>query len=109
MYKARDLETGRVVAMKKVRVESVNGKEAEEGVRFMAREIALLRRLDHPNVVRLEGVATSRVADSPSLYLIMEYLDHDLAGLAASPGVQFSEAQVSLSLSLPPRGKGEKK
>ncbi|XP_010908215.2 probable serine/threonine-protein kinase At1g54610 isoform X1 [Elaeis guineensis] len=94
VYKARDLETGRVVAMKKVRVERVNGKEAEEGVRFMAREIALLRRLDHPNVVRLEGVATSRVADSPSLYLILEYLDHDLAGLAAYPGVKFSEAQI---------------
>ncbi|XP_008801124.2 probable serine/threonine-protein kinase At1g54610 [Phoenix dactylifera] len=94
VYKARDLETGRVVAMKKVRVERVNGKEAEEGVRFMAREISLLRRLNHPNVVRLEGVATSRIADSPSLYLILEYLDHDLAVLAASPGVQFSEAQV---------------
>lgn len=80
--------------MKKVRVEKVDGKAMEEAVRFMMREIALLRRLDHPNIVRLEGVATSRIPDSPSLYLIFEYLDHDLAGLVASPGVQFSEPQV---------------
>ncbi|KAL4380362.1 hypothetical protein AHAS_Ahas04G0025900 [Arachis hypogaea] len=63
-----------------------------ESVRFMAREILLLRRLDHPNVMKLEGMITSRV--SGSLYLIFDYMEHDLAGLAAIPGIKFSEAQI---------------
>ncbi|XP_042419869.1 probable serine/threonine-protein kinase At1g54610 isoform X2 [Zingiber officinale] len=88
VYKARDLETGRMVAMKKVRFDLAE----PESVRFMAREITVLRRLDHPNVVRLEGIAISRV--SSALYLVFEYMEHDLAGLAAAPGVHFTEPQV---------------
>ena len=63
-----------------------------ESVRFMAREIIILRRLDHPNVMKLEGMITSRV--SGSLYLIFEYMEHDLTGLLALNGVKFSEEQV---------------
>ncbi|KAL5171328.1 putative serine/threonine-protein kinase [Glycine soja] len=63
-----------------------------ESVRFMSREIIVLRRFDHPNVVRLEGMITSRV--SVSLYLIFEYMDHDLAGLAAIPSIKFTEAPI---------------
>jgi serine/threonine protein kinase len=59
----------------------------------MAREIIVLRRLDHPNVIKLEGVITSRM--SSSLYLVFEYMEHDLAGLASSPGVHLSEPQVN--------------
>jgi len=59
----------------------------------MAREIHILRRLDHPNVIKLEGIVTSRI--SCSLYLVFEYMDHDLAGLAATPGTKFTEPQVS--------------
>ncbi|CAL4972361.1 unnamed protein product [Urochloa decumbens] len=81
VYKAIDVESGRVVALKKVRVDGVG--EAESA-RFMAREIALLRRLgDHPHVVRLEGLVTSRLNTAPSLYLVFEYMEHDLTGLTA--------------------------
>lgn len=89
MYKAREVGSGRVVALKKVRCEAAEA----ESVRFMAREIAALRRVgSHPNVVRLEGIVVSRV--SHSLYLVFEYMEHDLAGLAATPAVAFSEPQV---------------
>ena len=88
MYKARDLESNKIVALKKVRFANMD----PESVRFMAREIIILRRLDHPNVMKLEGLITSRM--SGSLYLIFEYMEHDLAGLAATPGVKFTEAQV---------------
>uniref|UniRef100_A0A6V7Q7K3 [RNA-polymerase]-subunit kinase n=1 Tax=Ananas comosus var. bracteatus TaxID=296719 RepID=A0A6V7Q7K3_ANACO len=80
VYKARDLETGKIVALKKVRFANMD----PESVRFMAREIHILRRLDHPNIVKLEGLVTSRM--SSSLYLVFEYMEHDLAGLAATPG-----------------------
>ncbi|KAL5701597.1 [pyruvate dehydrogenase (acetyl-transferring)] kinase [Ranunculus cassubicifolius] len=58
----------------------------------MAREINILRRLDHPNIIKLEGLVTSRM--SFSLYLVFEYMEHDLAGLASFPGQKFTEAQV---------------
>lgn len=67
-----------------------------ESVRFMAREIHVLRKLDHPNVMKLEGLVTSRV--SGSLYLVFEYMEHDLAGLAASPKIKFTEPQVMPSI-----------
>ncbi|XP_077224053.1 putative serine/threonine-protein kinase At1g54610 [Tasmannia lanceolata] len=88
VYKARDLETGKIVALKKVRFVNMD----PESVRFMAREIHILRRLDHPNIVKLEGLVTSRL--SSSLYLVFEYMEHDLTGLAALPGHKFTEPQV---------------
>ncbi|KAL5227919.1 hypothetical protein ABZP36_016184 [Zizania latifolia] len=95
VYKAIDVESERVVALKKVRVDGVG--EAESA-RFMAREIALLRHLGaHPNIVRLDGLVTSRLTTAPSLYLVFEYMDHDLTGLAAAAvaaGARFSLSQV---------------
>ncbi|CAN6584339.1 unnamed protein product [Malus baccata var. baccata] len=88
VYKARDLETGKIVALKKVRFVNMD----PESVRFMAREIYILRRLDHPNVMKLEGLVTSRM--SCSLYLVFEYMEHDLAGLAATRGIKFTEPQI---------------
>ncbi|KAK4800849.1 hypothetical protein SAY86_021336 [Trapa natans] len=88
VYRARDLETDKIVALKKVRFANMD----PESVRFMAREIIILRRLDHPNVMKLEGLISSRV--SGNLYLIFEYMDHDLTGLALTPGVKFTESQI---------------
>ncbi|CAN6278873.1 unnamed protein product [Urochloa humidicola] len=88
VYKARDLQTGKIVALKRVRFVNMD----PESVRFMAREIHILRRLDHPNVIKLEGIVTSRL--SHSLYLVFEYMEHDLAGLAALSGQRFTEPQV---------------
>ncbi|KAL6642375.1 hypothetical protein ACP70R_020556 [Stipagrostis hirtigluma subsp. patula] len=88
VYKARDLESGKIVALKKVRFVNMD----PESVRFMAREIHILRRLDHPNVTKLEGIITSRV--SQSLYLVFEYMEHDLAGLVATPGLKLTEPQI---------------
>ncbi|CAK9179135.1 unnamed protein product, partial [Ilex paraguariensis] len=79
VYKARDAITGKIVALKKVRFDNLE----PESVKFMAREILILRRLDHPNVVKLEACT-----------LVFEYMEHDLAGLAASPGIKFTEPQV---------------
>lgn len=88
VYKARDLETGKIVALKKVRFINMD----PESVRFMAREIHILRRLDHPNIIKLEGIVTSRV--SQSLYLVFEYMEHDLSGLIATPGLKLTEPQI---------------
>ncbi|KAJ4820677.1 Protein kinase superfamily protein [Rhynchospora pubera] len=88
VYRARDLDGDKIVALKKVRFDNLE----PESVRFMAREILILRRLDHPNIIKLEGLVTSRM--SCSLYLVFEYMEHDLAGLASFPGIKFTEQQI---------------
>ncbi|MCE2055211.1 Cyclin-dependent kinase 12 [Datura stramonium] len=88
VYKARDLVNDKVVALKRVRFEKMD----PESIKFMAREIVILRRLDHPNIIKLEGLVVSRT--SCSLYLVFEYMEHDLTGLASLPGIKFTEPQV---------------
>ncbi|KAL6541301.1 Protein IMPAIRED IN BABA-INDUCED STERILITY 1 [Orobanche hederae] len=88
VFRARDLETGKVVALKKVRFDNFE----PESVRFMAREILILRRLDHPNIIKLEGLVTSR--SSCNIYLVFEYMEHDITGLLSSPEITFTEPQV---------------
>ncbi|KAL9233747.1 hypothetical protein vseg_008703 [Gypsophila vaccaria] len=88
VFRAREHATGKIVAMKKVRFDNYH----PESVRFMAREITILRKLDHPNIIKLHGLIASRV--SSSIYLVFDYMEHDLAGLLSSPQVTFTEAQI---------------
>ncbi|XP_024972158.1 probable serine/threonine-protein kinase At1g09600 [Cynara cardunculus var. scolymus] len=89
VYRARDLQTDKIVAIKKVRFVNMD----PESVRFMAREICILRRLDHPNVMKLQAIVTSKF--SGTLYLVFDYMEHDLAGLLTSPKVKkFTEPQI---------------
>lgn len=94
MFRARDLDTGKMVALKKVRFDNFE----PESVRFMSREILILRRLNHPNVIKLEGIITSRL--SCSIYLVFEYMEHDLSGLCSCPDIKFSESQVCRMIKL---------
>lgn len=89
VYKARDLlNNNKIVALKRVRFDLTD----LESVKFMAREIIVMRKLDHPNVLKILGLITASV--SSSLYLVFEYMDHDLLGLASIPGINFSQPQV---------------
>jgi len=70
VYKAKDKESGRTVALKKIRLDTES-----DGVPSTAiREISLLKELNHPNVVRLLDVVHSE----KKLFLVFEYLDRDL-------------------------------
>eukprot|EP01100_Stratorugosa_tubuloviscum_P000914 TRINITY_DN1201_c1_g1_i2.p1 TRINITY_DN1201_c1_g1~~TRINITY_DN1201_c1_g1_i2.p1 ORF type:complete len:297 (+),score=128.18 TRINITY_DN1201_c1_g1_i2:103-993(+) len=70
VYKAKNRETGEVVALKRIRLES-----EDEGVPCTAiREISLLKELRHPNIVRLHDV----IHEDKKLTLVFEYLDLDL-------------------------------
>ncbi|CAN0896829.1 Probable serine/threonine-protein kinase At1g09600 [Linum grandiflorum] len=88
VYKARDVTRNKIVALKKVRFDNSD----PDSVKFMAREILILRKLDHPNVIKLEGLITSKT--SSTMYLIFEYMEHDLTGLASIPGLKFTEPQI---------------
>ena len=70
VYKAQCKKTGRVVAMKKIRLEA-----EDEGVPPTAiREISLLKELTHPNIVQLLEIVHS----DAKLFLVFEFLDLDL-------------------------------
>lgn len=70
VYKAKDKLTGDILALKKIRLEA-----EDEGIPSTAiREIALLKQLQHPNIVRLYDV----VHTEKRLTLVFEFLDQDL-------------------------------
>ncbi|XP_055098156.1 cyclin-dependent kinase 3 isoform X2 [Symphalangus syndactylus] len=70
VYKAKNRETGQLVALKKIRLDL-----EMEGVPSTAiREISLLKELKHPNIVQLLDV----VHNERKLYLVFEFLSQDL-------------------------------
>ena len=76
VYQAKNKQTGEIVALKKIRLASV-----EEGIPSTTiREIALLKELQqlkHPNIVRLHDV----VHANKKLTLVFEFLQQDLKQL----------------------------
>jgi len=70
VYKAKDVGSGEIVALKKIRLEA-----EDEGVPSTAiREISLLKELKDENIVRLLDI----VHADQKLYLVFEFLDVDL-------------------------------
>ncbi|KAJ1429740.1 Serine/threonine-protein kinase, active site [Sesbania bispinosa] len=88
VYKAREKGTGKIVALKKVRFDTTDS----ESIKFMAREIMVLQKLDHPNVIKLEGLATSRM--QYSLYLVFDFMESDLTRIISRPGERLTEPQI---------------
>ncbi|KAH0742842.1 hypothetical protein KY290_030835 [Solanum tuberosum] len=89
VYIACDCLLNKFVALKKVRFDNFD----PESVKFMAREIIILRRLgDHPNVIKLEGLAISKM--NYSLYLVFECMEYDLKAIQEHKGVKFSEPEI---------------
>lgn len=96
MYKAKDKDTGELVALKKVRLDN-----EKEGFPITAiREIKILRQLKHRSVVNMKEIVTDKQdaldfkKDKGAFYLVFEYMDHDLMGLLESGLVQFSHEHI---------------
>ncbi|CAK9013951.1 unnamed protein product [Durusdinium trenchii] len=88
VYRARDTETGDIVALKKVRIHA----EKEGFPRISLREIRLLKRLRHPNIVELQEVACGR--QPGSVFLVFEYCEHDVGALLDLMERPFSQPEV---------------
>ncbi|KAF5273468.1 hypothetical protein FQA39_LY07485 [Lamprigera yunnana] len=75
VYKAKDKITGKLVALKKIKLEKfANGGEFEGVPSTALREISLLKGLRHSNIIELLDV----IYKPPNLYLVFDYLDIDL-------------------------------
>ena len=70
VYKAKDVQTEKIVALKKVRI----NPELEGTPSTTIREIALLKELKHPNIIHLLDVINT----SKKLALIFEFCESDL-------------------------------
>ena len=89
VYQARDKETGRLVALKRVKEKTF---EREGMPQTSLREIALLRKLKHPNIVSLIEVVVGSKADS--IFLVFEYCGFELAQLVDSLPSAFPFAEI---------------
>mmetsp|Transcript_16941 Transcript_16941/g.36707 ORF Transcript_16941/g.36707 Transcript_16941/m.36707 type:complete len:358 (+) Transcript_16941:18-1091(+) len=92
---AQDKEDGSYVALKRVLMDN-----EREGFPITAiREIKLLKSLRHPNVVMLKEIVASKATDynrsKGSIYMVFEYLEHDLAGIVSS-GFKLTKATIKL-------------
>ena len=71
-----------IVALKKILMDN-----EKEGFPITAiREIMILKRLNHKNIVRLIEIVTSKPKEKNkyrgNVYLVFEYMEHDLSGLS---------------------------
>ena len=72
VYKAKEKSTGKIVALKKIRL----GEDREGMPATTIREISLLKDMKHKNIVSLHQVIYAQ--DKLYLYLVFEYAETDL-------------------------------
>ncbi|KAF2687147.1 Pkinase-domain-containing protein [Lentithecium fluviatile CBS 122367] len=90
--RARELSTGEVVALKKVKMDL-----KQDGFPTTAlREIALLQRARHPNIVSLHEVLSGSSPDE--VVLVMEFVEHDLKTLQEDMPEPFLASEVKTLL-----------
>ncbi|GFV14848.1 hypothetical protein TNCV_4219421 [Trichonephila clavipes] len=89
VYKAREVTTGMIVAVKKIKVGSKT--EAKDGInRTAIREIKILRDLDHPNVIGLLDIFGSR----SNVSLVFDFMDTDLEIVIKDPQIILTPSHI---------------
>ncbi|KAJ3354525.1 kinase subunit of RNA polymerase II carboxy-terminal domain kinase I [Allomyces javanicus] len=110
VFRARHPKTGQLVALKRIRIE----KDRDGFPITAVREMQLLQQVKHPNIIALNDVALETVAgtmggtaESPTatpaavggqpqtyVYMVFEYMQHDLAGILQHPHVRFRAEHI---------------
>ncbi|ANB15958.1 cyclin-dependent serine/threonine protein kinase CTK1 [Sugiyamaella lignohabitans] len=86
VYKTTNRDTGLIVALKRLRMES-----EREGMPITAiREIKLLQSLRHENIVSLQEM----MVEEGGIYMVFEYMDHDIAGILSYPDLNLSQGNI---------------
>ena len=57
------------------------------------REIRILKRLNHSNVISIQELAFS-VASQPAFFIVFPFVEHDLVGLLDAPNIRFTVPQI---------------
>ncbi|KAI3727028.1 hypothetical protein L1987_66836 [Smallanthus sonchifolius] len=87
VYKARVKRTGDDVALKKVKV----GSNREGFPVTTLREIKTLGVLQHPSLIEMKEVV---IDDFDDVYIVMEYVDHELKGYMERMRQPFNQSEV---------------
>ncbi|KAJ7483244.1 kinase-like domain-containing protein [Mycena latifolia] len=72
VYRALNLNTGQMVAVKRIRLEGLKENE----VATLMREVDLVQSLSHPSIVKYEGMAR----DQDTLSIVLEYAENGSLG-----------------------------
>lgn len=88
VYRAMDMDSGDIVALKKVKME----KEREGFPLTSLREINILLSFHHPSIVDVKEVVVGSALDS--IFMVMEYMDHDLKAFMETMQHPFSQSEV---------------
>ncbi|PKI84797.1 [pyruvate dehydrogenase (acetyl-transferring)] kinase [Malassezia vespertilionis] len=101
VFLARNTQTGAKVAIKKIKTAAAGTRD---GIDITAmREFKYLKELHHPNVVALLDVFSSGGA-SPSINLVLEYLNTDLEATIKDRSLLFSASDVKSWMQMLCRG-----
>lgn len=86
VYKAKNVVTGSLVALKRIKVEA-----EKDGFPVTAlREIKLLQSLSHPNIIFLHEMMVSK----GNVYMVFDYMEHDLTGVLSQTQFVFEPAHL---------------
>jgi len=89
VYKARDVSTGNIVAVKKIKLGSRS--EAKDGInRTALREIKLLQEIQHDNIIRLSDV----FGHKSNVSLVMDFMDTDLEVIIKDNSIVLTPANI---------------
>lgn len=92
VYRARDKRTGETVALKRLKME----KEREGFPITSLREISTLLKASHENIVTVREIVVGSNMDK--IYLVMEFVEHDLKSLMESMKKPFLLGEVKTLL-----------
>ncbi|KYQ90248.1 putative protein serine/threonine kinase [Tieghemostelium lacteum] len=88
VYCAQDKETNEIVALKKIKME----REREGFPITSVREVKALMELRHENIVLVKEVVLGK--SMTSIFMVMEYIEHDLRGLMESTKKAFLQSEI---------------
>ncbi|KAG0743465.1 hypothetical protein G6F57_000729 [Rhizopus arrhizus] len=88
VYRVKDSKTKQIVALKKIRME----KETDGMPISSLREISILKRMKHPNIVNVIDVAVGPRLEA--IYLVMEYCEQDLGTLLDMVTVPYTAPEI---------------
>ncbi|KAF2761362.1 kinase-like protein [Pseudovirgaria hyperparasitica] len=92
--RAREIATGEVVALKKLKMDNLN-----DGFPVTAlREIQTLKASKHPNIVDLREVVVGDGDDFSDVFLVMDFLEHDLRTLQEDMAEPFLPSETKTLL-----------
>lgn len=75
VYRAKDKKTNEIVALKRLKME----KEKEGFPITSLREVDILLKMQHPNIVTVREIVVGNNMDK--IYMAMDYVEHDLKSL----------------------------